>query len=305
MAKLTLEQLKAQYAKEDNKDSRPSNYYRFWDMKYGESATVRFLPDKNEDNPLGFMVEKLMHNLEINGERRNVPCLKMYGQDCPICRVSSAYYKEEGKGSENGKKYWRNKQHIVQALIIEDPLPVNSETGENSEGKVCYLNLGYQIYSVIKEALTSGDLDAIPYDYEDGFDFVIKKTQQGDNAKYDVGSNFARRSTSLTEDEISFVGEELVDLSTLIPQEPDEEKIDAMLNAALTGDYYDDGSGSGNKASTDDDKASTDDDKASTDDDKAATDDDKAEPVTGTSKVYAEKGNAVLDKIRNRKNATA
>ena len=71
-------------------------------MKNGEQAIIRFLPDKNQDNPLGFLVEKLSHALTINGERKTVPCLRMYGEDCPICAVSSAYYKDEDK--ENGKK---------------------------------------------------------------------------------------------------------------------------------------------------------------------------------------------------------
>ena len=69
-----------------------------------------------------------MHNLEINGDRKSVPCLSMYGEDCPICAVSSAYYKAEDK--ENGKKYWKKKQHIAQALIVEDPLPADEATQE-------------------------------------------------------------------------------------------------------------------------------------------------------------------------------
>jgi len=302
MAKKTLDELKSQFQKTDNYESRPSNYYRFWDMKYGETATIRFLPDKNDDNPLGFMVEKLMHTLEINGERRTIPCLKMYDESCPICRVSSEFYKEEGKDSVNGKKYWRKKQHIVQALIIEDPLPVNSETGENSEGKVRYLNLSFQLYSVIKEALTGGDLDAIPYDYEDGFEFVIKKTQQGENAKYDVGSNFARRSTSLTEEEIGFVNEEIIDLSTLIPGQPDEDKMDAMLNAALTGEYYDDGQ---HKSSYDTGASTASEPVVEKTTDQVSEPAVDSHAVTGTTEEYAEKGNSVLAAIRNRKKASA
>ena len=241
---LTLEQIKAAFKKQDTTESRPSNYYRFWDMKIGEQAVVRFLPDTNTDNPFGFMVEKLMHTLEINGETKSIPCLKMYEDNCPICNVSSAYYKDEGKGSINGKKYWRKKQHIVQALIVEDPLPANPETGETSEGKVKFLNLSYQIYSVIKEAFESGELDEVPYFYEGGCDFIIKKTEGGDYPKYDVGSKFARRSSDLTEDEIAVAEDESVDLSTLLPSSPGLEKVETMLEAALTGAAYDDGSAS-------------------------------------------------------------
>jgi len=172
-------------------------------MKPEESCTVRLLPDANKDNPMEFLVEKLMHNLEINGERKTVPCLTMYGEECPICKVSSAFYKEEGKDSASGKKYWRKKQHILQALVQEDPLAPNPETGENSEGQVRLLNISFQIFNVLKEALTSGDLEALPYDMREGYDFIIKKTLQGEWDHYALGTKFVRRTSSLTEDEIA------------------------------------------------------------------------------------------------------
>ena len=226
-----------------NNDNRPSNYYRFWKMDFDQTATVRILPDKDEDNYLEFNIEKFMHNLEINGEFKTVPCLKMYGEkSCPICDVSSAFYKEEGDKSVRGKQYYRKKQHIVQALILEDPLPPNTETGENSEGKVCYLNIGYQLFSVVEEALTSGDLDAVPWDINEGYDFIIKKTKSPDgNAKYDLGSKFVRRASSLSEDQIAIVEEGSINLNTLIPQKPTLERVEGMLNAALTGEPWDDG----------------------------------------------------------------
>lgn len=246
---LTLEQIRANFKKEDTKESRPNNYYRFWDMKAGEQCVVRFLPDLNADNPFGFMVEKLMHKLTINGEDKTVPCLKMYDEECAICNVSSAYYKEEGKDSPNGKKYWRKKQHIVQALIMEDPLAPNPETGSNSEGKVMFLNLSYQIYSVIKASFESGDLEQVPYFHDGGYDFIIKKTQNGDYPKYDVGTNFVRRASSLTPDEIAIADDGSVDLSTLLPSNPGVNRIESMLDAALTGGVYED-SNSSNSAST-------------------------------------------------------
>ena len=228
-------------------DNRPSNYYRFWKMDFDQTATVRILPDIDENNNMEFTVEKFMHNLEINGEFKSVPCLKMYGEPCPICEVSAAFYKEEGDKSVRGKQYYRKKQHIVQALILEDPLPPNTETGENSEGKVNYLNIGYQLFSVVEEALTSGDLDAVPWDVNEGYDFLIKKTKSPDgNAKYDLGSKFVRRSSSLSEDEIAIVEENSIKLHTLIPQKPTLERVEGMLNAALTGEPYDDGYGGGN-----------------------------------------------------------
>jgi len=240
----TLEQLKAAFAKaESTKDyeNLPNNYYRFWDMKENERCVVRFLPDGNENNPFGFLVQKVMHVLEINGEKKSVPCLSMYEDDCPVCKVSQEFYKV--KDEVNGKKYWKKKQYITQALIIEDPLPVDEKTGENHEGKLRFIALGFQLYKIINEAFKSDEvLDSIPYNYEDGYDFIIKKTKQGKYDAYNVGSMFARKQRPLTDDEMAVVNENLIDLSTLLPKHPSQEKVDGMLEAAMTGGEYKDAS---------------------------------------------------------------
>lgn len=237
----SLEELRAAFKRNEEGSGGSgnfNNYYPFWNLDYGQSATIRFVPDKNDDNPLGFLVEKHMHHLEINGEVKKVPCMKMYGDDCPICKVSSDYYKEGDEDS--GKKYWRKKTYIAQALVIEDPIdPKDGE--ETHDGQLRYISMGYQLYNVVKEAFESGDLEEIPFAYEGGYNFVIKKTEQGKWATYAVGSRFVRKSTDLTEDEIEFVEEEMIDLSTLLPEKPDIERIEGMLSAALTGDEYREG----------------------------------------------------------------
>lgn len=219
---------------ERNSGSRgPSNYYPFHLMDFDEQCIVRFLPDKNTENPMGFLVEKVVHNLTINGNRRKVPCLSMYEDDCPICAVSQQFYKS---GDEvQGKKYWKKREHIGQVLVISDPLDPDRETKETHEGKVRYINLGYQLFGIIKSAFESGDLDGIPYDFENGYNFIIKKQKQGEFATYALGSNFARKATSLDDETIAYVQEEMVDLSTLLPENPGFEKAESLLNAALTG----------------------------------------------------------------------
>ncbi len=232
---LSLDQLKAAFKKpaQNEGGSRPNNYYPFWNMEVGQQAIVRFLSDKNEDNPFGFVVEKLMHTLVINGENKSVACLKMHGEDCPICKVSSEYYKKEDK--ENGKKYWRKKQHLAQALIIEDPLKPDETTKETHEGKVRFLALGYQLYQVIQAAFEGGDLDEIPYNMDGGYDFVIRVTDQGGHNNYSIGSRFKAKPRSLTKTEKEVAKEQMIDLSTLLPANPGEEKVAGMLTAALTG----------------------------------------------------------------------
>lgn len=241
MASSRLEKLRANMSKNtEQKERRPSNYYPFFAMELDESATIRFLPDQNEENPLDFVIEKVMHNLIINGEKKNVPCMSMYGEDCPICKVSQAFYKE--KNEAEGKKYWRKKQHIAQALVMEDPLPADKETGETHVGKVRFLNIGYQLYGLIEETFKSDELDEVPYDYDEGCNFVIKKTLQGKYNTYGVGSRFARKTTALTKEEVAIAEEGMVDLATLLPKKPDVEELERLLQAALTGGDYDNAS---------------------------------------------------------------
>lgn len=192
---------------------------------------------------MGFLVEKVMHNLTINGDKRSTPCLSMYGEDCPICAVSQQYYKANDEA--NGKKYWKKRQHIGQVLVIEDPLDPDKDTGETHEGKVRFINLGYQLFGIIKKAFEKGELESAPYEYEGGCNFNITKSAQGEYSTYALGSNFARRESDLDADQIALVEEEIVDLSTLLPPNPGLEKTEALLNAALTGESMEEDNSAG------------------------------------------------------------
>ena len=236
-----LAALKAAFGKPEGEGQREqytNNYYPFWNMKPGQKTVIRFLPDLDDSNARGFLVEKVFHNLMINGQRKTVPCLTMYGEDCPICKISQEYYKN--KDEVNGKKYWKKKQYIAQAIIVEDPLPADEATGEKHEGKVRYITLGYQLYNIIKEAFASEDdpMEEIPYSFEGGYDFVIKKTEQGEYASYTVGTKFLSKQRTLTEDELAIADEGMIELATLLPKNPGVEKVQAMLDADLNGGSY-------------------------------------------------------------------
>jgi hypothetical protein len=239
MSKKSLEALKAafQTPESEQRSNLPNNYYPFWLMKNGQKAVVRFLPDRDENNVRGFLVEKVFHNLTINGQKKNVPCLSMYGEDCPICKVSQDYYKL--KDETNGKKYWRKKQYIAQVLVVEDPLPADETSGENHEGKVRFVSLGYQLYTIIKDAFASDELEAVPYDFEDGYDFIIKKSEQGNYSTYVVGSKFKGSPRPLSEEELAIVEEGMIELATLLPKNPGDVKVQALLNADLNGESVD------------------------------------------------------------------
>ena len=231
--------LKAQFTKPSGNSeggSSNNNYYPFWEMQVGQSSVIRFLPDKNENNPLGFLIKKMYHEFPINGEKKKIACLKQYdpNAECPICKASQQYYKSEGKESVNGKKYYRKVQYVGHALIIEDPLPANAETGETYKNTTKYVNIGPKIYESIHDAWGSGEFEESPDDYKEGTNFIIKKTQSGDWADYSR-SKFQNKPSSLDDDTIAIVEAAAVDLSTLLPANPGFEKVEAMFKAALNG----------------------------------------------------------------------
>jgi len=235
--KFSLEALQSAFSDENKgrKNSSAGKFYNFFNMDFDESCTVRFLPDANESNPKGFLVEKKMHRLEINGETETVPCLTMYGEECPICQTAKAFYDEGDE--DNGKKFYRSLNHVAQVLVKKDPIEYD-DANDTCEGKVKGISVSYQIFSVMKQAINDGELEAPPCDYEEGCDFTIKKTKNGKWAKYDLGTKFAKRETALTEEEIELAEEGMVDLSTLLPEKPSLAKIEAKLEAALTGNVY-------------------------------------------------------------------
>jgi len=215
--------------------------YPFWHIEEGQKAIIRILPHKDmEDDSITPFIDKLEHILAIGGKDVKIPCRRMYGDTCPICELSAKYYKAEGKTSEKGKYYWRDKKSLASAYIVKDPLPPHEETGENDQGKMKVVQLGNQLSnkyeSRFKELLNDEEIDDLPWSLENGLDFYIVKEKQGTYAKYDTLSDFARKQTSLPQEFIdSFTP---IDLKKYLPKDPGAEKVQRMLDAHLTGEEY-------------------------------------------------------------------
>ena len=214
-------------------NSKQNNYYAFYSIPDDAQARLRFLPDANPDNSLGFLIEKVSHTLLVNGEKKTIPCLSQYGDACPVCKVSKDYYDAGDKDS--GKKYYKSRQYLGQVLVLEDPM-VDPKI-ENSAGKVRLVQLGYSLFNIIKATFEAGELDELPCAFEGGTDFIIKKTKKGEYADYTL-SKFSRKSSDLDEDTQAMVTPLLVDLATLLPKKPDLKFVNSLLEAALTGKIH-------------------------------------------------------------------
>lgn len=207
-------------------------FFAFWKAPVDSVSTVRFLPDADDENPMGFLVENLTHELNINGKREKVACLKMYGEACPICELSSRFYDKNSAdhNEELGKLFYRKKSYIGQVLVLETPVE------HDAAQLVKLIEFGPQVFKQISAAFSSGDLDAAPYELKGGYNFRFRKTQTGSGQNSYTTSNFAPKQTDVADDLIESIT--LFTLSDYRTAKTDRGALEAMLIAAQTGEAY-------------------------------------------------------------------
>lgn len=237
MAKRSLAALTEQFKQKTTEGSGNATwklFFNFWKADMDTVSVVRFLPDADEENPMGFLVENLAHELVINGKREKVPCLKMYGEDCPICALSQGYYDEKSAdhNEQLGKKYYRKKSYIGQVLVMETPIE------HDAEQLVKLIEFGPAVFKQIQAAFQSGDLEEAPFELKGGYNFRIKKTKSGEYASYTT-SSFAPKQTDVGDDVIEKL--ELFNLADYRTARVTRDVLEAMLVADQTGATYGDG----------------------------------------------------------------
>jgi hypothetical protein len=283
-----LEALKSAFDKKASStggDQSWKLFYSFWKMPDDTQAIVRFLPDLDETNNLGFLVENLTHELVINGQKKKIPCLAMHGEDCPICNLARKYYDE--KNETMGKKYYRKKSYIGQVIVVESPFE------HDQTQLVKLIEFGPAVFTQIQAAFQSGDLEEAPFELVGGYNFRIKKTKSGQYASY-ATSSFAPKQTNLEDDVISQL--KLFNLSDYRGKAYDVATVEAMLLADQTGKSFAD-----DKA----DEAPAQQTPAATP--KAAAPAPKEEAASEAPKEEAapSKGASVLEQLRARAKAAA
>lgn len=289
-----IEALKAAFEKKNTGGGGNQNwklFYRFWKIPDDSRAVVRFLPDLDEGNGLGFLVENLQHNLIINGDKKTVGCLQMYGEKCPICDLSRKYY--DNKDEDMGKRYYRKKSYIGQIIVIESPI----EHDQNQLVKL--IDFGPAVFKQIQAAFQSGDLDEAPYELKGGYNFRIIKTKSGQYASYST-SSFAPKQTDLDDDVIESL--QLFNLSDYRSEKLPLETIEAMLIADQTGSSFEE---SGNDDHDGDEKEilKPSDSKSEKKDESSPEEKIAEAPTTDESAGSSTKASSILEQLRARARA--
>jgi len=219
--------------------------YPFWNMKEGDTATLRFLPDGNKDNTF-FWVERLMIKLPFAGVKGEtdsrpvqvqIPCMEMYGESCGILNEVRGWFKDPSL-EDMGRKYWKKRSYIFQGFVTDNPL-AEDQTPENPIRRFI---IGPQIFQIIKAALMDPDMEELPTDYTAGVDFRLAKTTKGGYADYST-SNWARRERPLGDSEMQAVNTHgLFNLSDFLPKKPTDVELKVMkemFEASVDGEAYD------------------------------------------------------------------
>jgi len=219
--------------------------YPFWNIKEGETATLRFLPDGNATNDF-FWAERLMIKLPFSGVKGDtssrpvqvqVPCMEMYGESCSILNEVRGWFKDASL-EDMGRKYWKKRSYIMQGFVTDNPL-----TDDNTpENPIRRFIIGPQIFQIIKQSLLDPDMEELPTDYTAGVDFRLNKTSKGGYADYGT-SNWARRERPLGDAEMNAINTHgLFNLSDFLPKKPTDVEIKVMqemFEASVDGEPYD------------------------------------------------------------------
>jgi hypothetical protein len=197
-------------------DNRNTDYYEFWKMPVGGQSILRFLPDLDESNPRAFFRQQITHHFDKDGHTASYPCIRTWytnaNVECPLCKYFSRVNKDNNQGAN-----WCGAEYISNILIISDGIAKGSGKLDN---QVRLTKFRRVLYHVIRATFESGFFEEVPFDYESGTNFVIKKSITDDKINYSE-SGFEVTQSALDVKTIEMVTSNLIDLSTLIPPKPE------------------------------------------------------------------------------------
>ena len=216
-----------------------------WNIPEGSTTTVRFLADADPNNTF-FWVERAMIKLPfagVKGETNSrpitvqVPCMEMWGEDCPILTEVRPWFKDKSL-EEMGRKYWKKRSYLFQGFVTDTKL-TEDKTPENPIRRFI---MSAQIFNIVKNALMDNEIEELPTDPLRGLDFKIAKTTKGGFADYTT-SSWARRERALGEAEQAAIKQYgLFNLKEFLPKKPgpvELKVIKEMFEASVDGEAFD------------------------------------------------------------------
>jgi hypothetical protein len=223
-------------------------YYPFFHINVGETATLRFIADKDESN-FDFWREKAIYDWTFAspdepGEsvRIKIPCRNMYEEKTdPVLQTLSSMYNAGGEEKKKASALWVKRSYLYQGFVRKS----NLEEEEVPENPIRVFDLSKTLHKKVLTSLLEEDeelmLPSNPIDLENGLNFLVKKTKDGEYNSYDQ-SGFSMRPTPLTDDELAALEQYgPFDLKSLLPNLPSDEAyalLPEMVEAHVNGEPW-------------------------------------------------------------------
>jgi len=270
-----LERMRERVKQRTPQFEKDYSIYPFWNLKFGASSTLRFLP-YNDAYTGAFWAERVLLPMQFTDPddpakviKFLAPCREMYdhANKCPVLGPVRDLYSEEKelRNSGNTKEadklkkiagfHWKKPTYYYQGFVIksgmteeetpENPIrvfPLNkklhqkifSDVFENEEDPYETLPCGEFTEDDITALLGDGEVDM---DIFNGFNFILKKQQQGEYADWTTSSTWAKSPTPLTDEQLAALAEhKFHDLTKRLPDRPSDEQYEIlveMMNVSL------------------------------------------------------------------------
>ncbi len=262
-AKLAQEAAQQEERKAAATGKRPSGgdnaQFLFFSMKPGQTSIFRFLPDADQDNIFPWLernIIELPFDGTVGGKRDTtdlvkikVPCPKMfhsivpdYKLSCKITAHIAPWWDKKGTPvpsaqHKQAQKYYGKKSWLSQGFVVSTPLE-----DAVPENPIRRITMTKQVFDPMFRAYNGTDFEVEPHNYDEGTDFNINVTLQGQYNNYST-SDFQRRHRSLSAEERAAIEEYgLFTLREFIGKVPDQDALDAqyaMFLDSLAGKPYD------------------------------------------------------------------
>lgn len=226
--------------------------YPFWNNPDNTVATLRFLPDGDENNDF-FWLERLIIKLPFPGVKGQsggkpvevqVPCTDMWKPgSCPITAEIRPWWKDKSL-EDMARKYYRKKSYLFQGFVTDNP----NKDDNTPENPIRRFIINPSIFECIKKILLVQEIEHSPVDYENGMDFYLAKKKQGQWSNYDDSSwirpgSLSPKVRALGAAENQAIQQHgLWNLSQFMPKKPDEDHLKAifdMFTASVNEELYD------------------------------------------------------------------
>ena len=181
---------------------------KFFQLTEGTN-TLRILPWKDDDKE--FYAETKIHRVtDQDGNVKNYHCRKVHGEPCPLCDLYFGLWKTKRKEDEDLARQIKPRARYYMNAV-------DRETGD-----VKILSIGVILFKKIIGAMLDEDFGDIT-DLENGHDFKIIKTMEGQWPKYDQSQPRPKSEPAGSKAEVATFMDSLHDIHALVPLEEYED----------------------------------------------------------------------------------